>query len=134
MMSEALRQVSAFARHDCLVVLITDGFGLDDDTRRLVTRLTEHNDLIVTLVYDPLERDLGDSGRLVFSDGDGQLEIDTQVGGFRKSYVDEFEQTLDRVQDTSRRFTVPLLPVHTGAPVAEQVRDILGHVAAPSRY
>jgi uncharacterized protein (DUF58 family) len=129
MLNRALRRVSALARHDCLVCLIGDGTGIDDDTRRHVTRLTEHNDVLSVFVYDPLEREMPEAGRLVFSDGMAQLEFDTDRKSLRKAFREDFERRLDRMRATSRRHAIPLLPVHTAAPVLEQVRDLLGRHA-----
>ncbi|NNK37988.1 MAG: hypothetical protein HKP03_05875 [Xanthomonadales bacterium] len=129
MLNRALRRVSALARHDCLVCLIGDGTGIDDDTRRHVTRLTEHNDVLSVFVYDPLEREMPEAGRLVFSDGMAQLEFDTDRKSLRQAFREDFERRLDRMRATSRRHAIPLLPVHTAAPVLEQVRDLLGRHA-----
>jgi uncharacterized protein (DUF58 family) len=133
MLNEALRRVGPEARHDCLVVIITDGYGIDEDTRRRITRLTEHNDVIFLFIYDEMERELGDSGRLVFSDGERQLDVDTGGGRLRERFRQSFDERLARLTATSRRYAVPLLAVHTGLPIAEQVRDLIGRHRRPSR-
>jgi uncharacterized protein (DUF58 family) len=126
MLNRALKHIDALARHDCLVCLISDGFGIDDETRQYVTRMTEHNDVISVFVFDPLEQDLPAAGPLAFSDGATQLEIDTGNRALREGFRDDFQQRLDRMQATSRRHAIPLLAVHTAAPVLEQVRTVLG--------
>jgi len=126
-LNEALKQVSLMARHDCLVVLITDGHGLNSETRQHITRLAEHNDVLTAFIYDPLEKDMPAAGRLRFADGEGQLEADTSNRKLRRSFQDEFEQRLEWMQSASRRFSIPLLPLHTASPVSEQIRAVLGH-------
>lgn len=126
MLNRALKRVGALARHDCLICLIGDGTGIDEMTRRYVTRLTEHNDVISVFVYDPLEQSLPEAGRLLFSDGLSQLEFNTGEQKLRRAFRRNFEQRLERMQETSRRHAIPLLPVHSEAPVLDQVRDILG--------
>jgi len=126
MFNRALQRVSSLARHDCLVCLIGDGSGIDDDTRKYVTRLTEHNDVISVFIYDPLEQAMPQAGRLVFSDGFSQLEFNTSEQALRAAYGEDFQNRLERMQATSRRHAIPLLPVHTAAPVLEQVRAELG--------
>jgi len=126
MFNRALERVAAAARHDCLVCLIGDGFGIDRDTRKYITRLTEHNDVLSIFVYDPLERAMPEAGRLVFSDGLSQLEFDTGKRALREAYVNDFERRVERIKETSRRHSIPLIPVHTEASVLEQVRDKLG--------
>jgi uncharacterized protein (DUF58 family) len=127
MLNRALKRVSGLALHDCLVCLIGDGMGIDRDTRQYVTRLTEHNDVLSAFVYDPLEQAMPEAGRLVFSDGISQVEFNTSEQSLRQAYGDDFQARLDRMKATSRRHSIPLLPIHTAAPVLEQVRDDLGH-------
>jgi len=126
MLNAALKRVAALARHDCLVCLIGDGSGIDDETRKYVTRLTEHNDVLSVFIYDPLEQSMPEAGRLVFSDGLSQLEFNTGERAMREAFNDDFQQRVNRMRATSRRHAIPLLPVHTAAPVLEQVRDELG--------
>lgn len=126
MLNRALRRVSELARHDCLVCLIGDGTGVDADTRRYVTRLTEHNDVLSVFVYDPLEREIPEAGSLVFSDGRSQLEFNTAERPLRDSFRRDFEKRLARMQDTSRKHAIPLLPISTSGPALEQVQELLG--------
>ena len=126
MLNKALKRVAALARHDCLICLIGDGTGIDEDTRKYVTRLTEHNDVLSVFIYDPLEQSMPETGRLVFTDGLSQLEFNTGERALREAFSQDFQQRVERMRATSRRHAIPLLPVHTAAPVLEQVRDELG--------
>jgi len=133
-LNEALKQVSLLARHDCLVCLITDGEGLNSETRKHITRLSEHNDVLTAFIYDPLEQEMPAVGRLRFADGEGQLEADTSSRKLRKAFRNEFERKLEWMQSASRRFSIPLLPLHTSSPVPEQIRDLLGHHLGTKRF
>jgi uncharacterized protein (DUF58 family) len=133
-LNEALKQVSLLARHDCLVCLITDGDGLNAETRRHITRLSEHNDVLTAFIYDPLEKELPAAGRLRFADGEGQLEADTSSKKLRTAFQNDFERRLEWMRSASRRFSIPLLPLHTSSPVSEQIRDVLGHHQATKRF
>jgi len=126
MLNRALKRVSSLARHDCLVCLIGDGTGINDDTRKYVTRLTEHNDVLSVFIFDPLEQAMPEAGRLVFSDGLSQVEFNTAERKLRDAYSNDFQQRMDRMRAASRRHAIPLLPIDTAGPVLEQVRDILG--------
>ena len=74
------------AKHDFLVCLIGDGAGVNDETIRHITILSEHNDVLSAFVYDPLEAELPEAGRLVFSEGRQRLEIDTGDNRLRDRY------------------------------------------------
>lgn len=126
-LNQVLKQIGIMARHDCLVCLITDGDGINDETRKHISRLSEHNDVITAFIFDPLEKDLPAAGRLRFTDGIGQLEADTSEKGLRESFRSEFQQKLDWIQSASRKFSIPVLSMDTVSPVEEQLRDAFGH-------
>jgi uncharacterized protein (DUF58 family) len=126
-LNEVLKQASILARHDCLICLITDGEGIDPETREHITRISEHNDVLVAFIYDPLEQEMPAAGRLRFADAKGQLEVDTSSGKLRRAFKSAFEQKLERMESASRRFSIPVLPLQTTRPVPDQIRDALGH-------
>jgi len=133
-LNEALKQVSILARHDCLVCLITDGDGINPETRKHITRLSEHNDVLTALIFDPLEKDMPAAGRLRFADGEGQIEADTSNRKLRMAFQGEFGKKLERIQSASRRFSIPVLALDTIDPVPDQIRDALGHHQATRRF
>jgi uncharacterized protein (DUF58 family) len=127
MLNHALERALRMAKHDHLVGLITDAFGADLESERLVTLLSEHNDVISVFIFDPLETQLPDAGRLVMAEGAVQLEVNTSDSELRRRFHDAFEQRLARIQTLSRKRLIPVLPIHTGEGVAEQVRTLLGN-------
>lgn len=133
-LNTALATAARHARHDALVVLVTDGLGIDDATRAHLSRLTRHNDVLAALVFDPMERDLTDAGRLAFSDGAGQLEVDTGSRRLRDRYRNRFDQRLGQLRHAALRYEIPVLPLHTGAGAAEQIRELIGRRRAPRRH
>lgn len=128
-----LECATRLASHDHLVVLISDLDGLDGHTHQLLNRLTRHNDVLVLLVYDPLERELPEASLLVVSDGELQLEIDAREQGLRREFARVFERTVDTGRKELHKRNVPMLPISTAEPVAGQLRRLLGHLPAARR-
>jgi uncharacterized protein (DUF58 family) len=126
MLNQVLRRACELVRHDSLVSVITDAAGIDPQTTRYITRLSAHNDVLFAFIYDPLEQALPDAGRLTFTDGRTQVELNTAERKLRDAYGAEFERRLQRMSAASRRHSIPLLAVHTAAPVLDQVRGQLG--------
>jgi uncharacterized protein (DUF58 family) len=125
-LNQALERVAALAKHDCLICMIGDGTGINQDTRKHVSRLTEHNDVLSIFVYDPLEESMPDAGRLVFSDHESQLDFNTGKRNLREAYAKDFETRMERMKTASRKHAIPILPVHTAGPVLDQVQKQLG--------
>lgn len=126
-LNKVLQQIGIMARHDCLICLITDADGINEETRKHISRLSEHNDVITAFIFDPLEKDLPAAGRLRFTDGTGQLEADTSEKSLRKSFQNDFQQKLDWIQSSSRKFSIPVLTMDTVTPVEDQLREAFGH-------
>ena len=126
-LNQILRRADRLANHDHLIVLVSDLDGFDGDTRPLLNRLTRHNDVVVLLVNDPLERELPEAGRLVISDGQLQLEVDTRRPSLRERYSLAFQATVESGNEELHKRNVPMLPIGTEAPVAAQLDALLGH-------
>lgn len=126
MFNEALRHCDRLAKHDCLVCIISDGVGDDEETRRLLTRIAHHNDVLFGFVHDPLEDALPDGGPLVFADGQGQLEVDTGSRGLRERFHDGFAEARARGRRFLAQRQMPVIPLDTRDDVAEQVRRRIG--------
>jgi uncharacterized protein (DUF58 family) len=132
-LNDVLERVIRLAKHDCLVAVISDFSGADEHTKELMTRLAQHNDVLASLIYDPLETELPDLGRLVVSDGDLQLEVDSGNATLRRRFAEIFDDRLQQVRTVLLQRQIPVLPIHTAMPVAEQVRNLLGHAQRGAR-
>ncbi len=126
MFNEALRRCDRLAKHDCLVCIVSDGSGNDDETRHLLTRIAYHNDVLFAFVHDPLEEALPDAGPLVFADATGQIEVDTGRQALRAHFENGFAATRAGGRKFLSRRGTPVIPLNTRDDVAEQVRRRLG--------
>lgn len=126
MLNEVLTLAASTATHDNLICLISDLDGADDTTARLMTRLAEHNDVLVIFIYDPLETNLPDAGALVISDGDLQLQFDSSEDDLRTAFRRDFESRLEQARSLLLRRQIPVLTIRTDRLPIEQVREQLG--------
>ncbi len=126
-LNEVLERICRIAGHDTLVCVISDFEGADEDTKRLMTRLAQHNDVLAGLVFDQLEAELSNLGRLVVGDGELQIEVNSGDEILRQRFADVFSGKQNEIRKFLLQRQIPLLPLHTGLPVAEQVRALLGY-------
>ena len=125
-LTEALQLLERSVSHDYLVVLISDFYGWDDESMGVIRRIGQHNDIICSLIYDPLEQNISSAHSLIVSDGRYQLEIDPTEHSIGDRFEAKFNSSLAHVQDDLRRHNIPILPVDTVAPVTDQLRYKLG--------
>lgn len=126
MLNEALSQTRQIAKHDHLICIISDFNGMNPDTKRLITLLSAHNDVMSLFIYDPLEAQLPDAGRLHMAESELQLEVNTSEKKLRQQFAAEFEERLERMKNISRGRSIPFLPIETSHDVTRQIRDQLG--------
>lgn len=125
-LNEALSAAARILKHDGLVCLISDADGADDETRRLVTRLCAHNDVMAVFVHDPLEQELPDVGMATFSSGESQIEVDASATAFRATFSQERSAWRADLAALSRSRAIPVLPISTARDAAEQLRELIG--------
>lgn len=123
--NDALRCAANVARHDHLVVLVTDYDGDDETTRALATRLAAHNDVLAVLVYDPAGIRLSSSGFMEATDGRQRVAI-PEGGQFAQAFETEFRKRCEQLRERLRALRIPILPICTHDPVPEQVLAALG--------
>lgn len=126
MLNRALERVQRLAGHDYLVTVVTDFSGADDDTKRLLSAIAQHNDVLAALIYDPLQVELPAEGRLVVTEGELQIELDVGRAKERQAISDFFPGRLREFKQALDGIGVPILPLHTAEGVAEQLRHLLG--------
>ena len=123
--NDALRRSVNVAKHDHLVLLISDCAGSDARTRKLATHLAAHNDVMAALVYDPLGIRLSAVGHMTASDGPRQVSVPAG-----KTFSDRFEaefRALSRdLKERMGALRIPILPICTHESVVQQVRTALG--------
>jgi uncharacterized protein (DUF58 family) len=125
-----LQGTLASASHDSLICIISDFAGADEHTLGLLRRLAAHNDVVATLVYDPLALNLPRSGRPVVTQGELQIELNAGSRQVHKPLSEFFTNRLHGVAEMLRRSHLPLMSIDTTGGVAVQVRRELGRHAA----
>lgn len=125
-LNDALQNALHVANHDHLVVLISDLDGADAETQQLSTRIAARNDMLVAAIYDPLGASLVGSPGMMATDRGQSWEIPAH-DAFADKFRQLFQQRLDEWQDIFRNLRIPVMPISTSEPPAQQVRSLFGH-------
>lgn len=129
--NEVLEAAVRRANHDHLVVIISDLDGANEETQRLATRLAAHNDVLMVAVYDPLGASLQNRNGMVAATSEGPVELpegQSFQGAFRQAFADR----LDEWREIFRALQVPVIPISTAHPPAEQLRELFGQKLSPT--
>jgi uncharacterized protein (DUF58 family) len=124
-LDDALRLTADIARHDHLVLVISDFDGHGNATRNLLRQLSASNDVICLLIYDPFLLELPKSGEIVVSGGALQAELGLGRATVRGA-VDKFARDRGKaLRAWQRELGLPMLPVSAAEETAPQLRRLL---------
>ncbi len=119
-----LTAVLRLARHDHILIVISDFDGIDEHATALIRRFRSHNDVIFVLVHDPMARELPAHGRLIASDGARQLDLDLRKRELHAALSDFTTHRLQRVLDWGHELGVPVLELSAGDDTTAQLRKL----------
>jgi uncharacterized protein (DUF58 family) len=125
MLNRALEKALQLVPHDGLIVMISDFFGVDEQTERLAARMAEHNDVLALLVHDPIRLQPAEK-RVTVSDGSLQMEIDFADKHVREKLAENYREEQEHITRFLNRLAAPLLMVSNKGDVVDQVRRLLG--------
>ncbi|MFT5172043.1 MAG: hypothetical protein ACI8W7_000207 [Gammaproteobacteria bacterium] len=104
-----------------LLPVISDFHGLTDDGERRLSRLSKHNDLLLILIFDPLEAEPPPAGRYRVALPGSIREIESSgTTGLR--WRAAFEGHRQRLETLSRKIRAPLVMVSTDADPLQAIR------------
>ena len=124
-LDDALRQTASVARHDHLVVIVSDFDGHGAVTRDLLLQLSAANDVICLLIYDPFLLELPNSGEIVVSGGALQAEISLGRSAVRAAIGKFATDRGNELRAWQKELGLPMLPISAAEETAPQLRKLL---------
>jgi uncharacterized protein (DUF58 family) len=118
----ALARLRRVSRPGSLIFLLSDFYGIDDESGNHLMRLRQHNDVVAIQLVDALELAPPPPAYYGVSDGRQQGILDTRSATARKAYSDFFSQHHQAVRDLMRSRAIHLLQLSTGDDVASTLR------------
>lgn len=128
-LDDALRAAHKLATHDFLVCIISDFYGANEHTLKLIRELAEHNDVVAALVFDPSARAVPNRGRIVVTEGELQLELDLGKTSIREPLREMFNAHERDTLELLTRCAVPMLALDTERATKLQVARMLGRAS-----
>jgi uncharacterized protein (DUF58 family) len=125
----ALARLVRLARPGSLVFLLSDFAALSDAGAALLARLAEHCELVLALIYDPVEAELPPPGRYPVSDGHALAILDTRDPALRAAHRARFQARRERLLQLSRRYRMHFVPLATDLPLATTLSQALARRA-----
>jgi uncharacterized protein (DUF58 family) len=97
-LDQVLARLNQHARPGSLVYIISDFRSINDQAETHIAKLSEHCEVVLIFIYDPLESSLPTKGRYRFTDDERDVVIDTGDQQRLLSYQQRFVQRLRRLE------------------------------------
>jgi uncharacterized protein (DUF58 family) len=116
-----LDRLAQLVRPGSLVFLLGDFADLDHQQEVLLARLAAHSELVLGLVYDPLEAEPPPAGRYPVSDGRRFSLLDSRSRQQALAHQRNFDHHWQRLQVIARRHRMRSLQLSTAEPALAQL-------------
>lgn len=125
---ESLKEVFAKIRnivtHDFLIIIISDFQRYSPEVVKNIIQLSQHNDVILSKVYDPMEREIP-ATTLIAGDGEKQLVIDGKNKEIKQKFERGFDDDFSKFSSQMKKHRIPIITVDTVTNVDEQLKETL---------
>lgn len=112
-LEHVLARLVRHAHPGSLVYIISDFRGINDQAETHLTKLSQHCDVILVFVYDPLESHLPSKGRYRFTDDERDVVIDTGDQQRLINYRQHFVQRQQRLDQLAKKRGLALIQCST---------------------
>jgi uncharacterized protein (DUF58 family) len=128
-LNEMLDRTLKNITHDYVVTVVSDFSQHNADTKKLLQKLSYHNDVIVMHISDPLDDQLPD-GKIVLTDAHHQIQWENKRKDWGIKYKTSAEDFRQQLKDELKTYRIPVVFYTTAEPVENQVLKIMGKLKA----
>ena len=107
-LAQALKRLRHVARPGSLVVMISDFYHLNTDTKRHLSLLRNHNDIVACQIYDPIEKMPPPPGAYPISNGQQRGVLNTKGQSAQTHYVEKMQAHFEQTKQVTRQLGIPL--------------------------
>jgi uncharacterized protein (DUF58 family) len=121
-MNAALSRLRRISRPGSLIVLLSDFYGLDDESGKHLLRLRQHSDVAALQIGDALEEAPPAAARYGVAEGAATGILDTRSASARAAYLDYFSRHHRTVAAVMQSCAIPVLRLSTQSDVPAVLR------------
>lgn len=106
---DLLTDARRVARPGTKVFILSDFYDFTPECEKPLYMLSQHNDVAMFHIYDPLERAWPQASQLHVSNGRQQMRVDGKAKRFHQRYQKQFQTHCERLQACANRLGISLI-------------------------
>ncbi|MGR8932831.1 MAG: DUF58 domain-containing protein [Gammaproteobacteria bacterium] len=112
-LAQVLQRLTQHVRPGSRAYIVSDFRGLDAQAERHLATLGRHCEVVLILVYDPLESRLPERGRYRFADAHNELEIDAGDRRRTLEYQQRFQRHVAHLESFAKKMRMTFISCST---------------------
>ena len=124
--NKVLESAVRIAKTGTMILIFSDFAGADDRSEKLIRQLSQHNDVLLFPISDPSSHSFPSDFRIIASDGQLQVELDTADQKTMLHVRDVNAARTNRVLEWGRKYGTPVLPLDAAQETLPQILSLLG--------
>lgn len=125
-LEHALARLTQHARPGSRVYIVSDFRGMNDKAETHLLKLSQHCDVVLVMVHDPLESALPSKGRYRFTDDDRDVVVDADSSAAAQ-YRQRFALRQQRLRQLAQSRRLAFMQCGTDDDPVQRLRYLLGH-------
>lgn len=109
--------------HDYLVIVISDFHRYSSKVIKYFKQLSQHNDVLIVKIFDPMERDIPNE-KFIVANSRLQLPVEGKSKSLRKQFQEGFDTDLTAFQAEMKKHRIPLFMLNTVDSLEDQIKEL----------
>lgn len=126
-LKDTMGKIRNMVTHDFLIFIISDFQRYSPQVIKFIAQLAQHNDVILSKIYDPMERDFP-TEKIIASAQAQQIVIDGKNATIRQRFKEGFDSDFNSFEMIMKKHKVPVISINTFEDVDVQLKNILSGV------
>lgn len=124
---EALNEITGKLRniitHDFMVLIISDFYRYNVQTIKYLSQLSEHNDVVLIKIYDPLEAQLPKE-KMTLSNITHQIQVNGKQKKVVQELSEDFKTNYDQFKSETEKYNITLFKINTVDTLEDQLIEL----------
>lgn len=123
LLEETISKVNNIVTHDFLVILISDFVEYSEKVTRYLSKLSQHNDVMLFKVNDPMERDIPKE-EMVFGNRKEQFTVKGNKKDIKGKFETGYDEDVNQFEAQMLRHHIPMVSLNTVEPIEQQLKKV----------
>ena len=121
LLNDALNHACQVVHPGSMVIVFSDFSHHNDETRRSLSRLTRHNDVVACQILDPLESRIPVAGQYLISDGKEKIALGLESRRGRNRFESFMTQQQNEIKGLFSKLNIPQARLINGESTTDQM-------------